>query len=280
MDNAKQASTQVIRATPAHLADARHLLYEYFDVIGAQAMRGQTDGVVISERLWETRFNSDPDVVGRSIHINGHLVIISGVGPKDFLGAKPILPAAVFVPMAMQADLAPALGQNALPRKDLKAFNVLMRLAPGVTEKSANAAAETIARQLDGEGFAADRNQKGQRARLLSGGGAMPRPPELLPVIFGFMGTLMALILGIACTNLANMLLARGAGRRKEIAIRLAVGASRFRLVFTSACARVSPGPTPRSSIPPASVRCFPAGRWTPPKSPIGSTSSNRFRRS
>jgi predicted permease len=204
---------------------------EYFDVIGVRAMRGQTDGVVISERLWKSRFNSDPDVVGRSIHINGHLVTISGVGPKEFLGAKPILPADVFVPMTMQADLAPELGQNALERTDLKAFSVLMRLAPGVTEKSANAAAETIVRQLDGEGFAADRNRKGTRARLVGGGGAMPRPPELLPVILGFMGTLMALILGIACTNLANMLLARGAGRRKEIAIRLAVGASRFRLI-------------------------------------------------
>ncbi len=204
---------------------------EYFEVIGARAMRGQTDGVVISERLWRNRYNSDPDVVGRSIHLNGHLVTIAGVAQKDFAGARPILPADVFVPMTMQADLAPELGENALHRSDLKSFSVLMRLQPGVTEKSANAAAETIARQLDGEGFAADRNQKGSHARLLPGGGMLPLGRPQLRLILVFLGTLMALILGIACTNLANMLLARGAGRRKEIAIRLAVGASRFRLI-------------------------------------------------
>jgi predicted permease len=204
---------------------------EYFDVIGVRAVRGQTDGVVISERLWRERFNSDPDVVGRSIRLNGHLLTIAGVVQKDFAGARPIVPADVFVPMAMQADLVPELGENALHRSDLKAFSVLMRLQPGVTEQSANAAVETIARQLDGEGFAEDRNQKGAHARLVPGGGAIPLAREKLRLMLVFLGTLMALILGIACTNLASMLLARAAGRRKEIAIRLAVGASRFRLI-------------------------------------------------
>jgi predicted permease len=204
---------------------------EYFDVLGVRAMRGQTDGVVISERFWRDRLHSDPDAVGRSVRLDGHLVTIAGVGPKDFLGAMPITPADVFIPVAMQEELAPELGENAIHRSDLKAFSVLLRLQPGVTIKSANAAAETMTRQLDGEGLAADRNQKGQRVRLLPGGGMLPTPPELLPILFGFMGTLMALILGIACTNLANMLLARAAARRKEIAIRLAVGASRFRLI-------------------------------------------------
>ena len=201
---------------------------EYFDVIGFHM---PADGVVISERFWRERLNSAPDAVGRSVRLNGHLVTISGVAPKDFLGATPVTPADLFVPMSMQADLVPELGENALRRSDLKVFTVLMRLQPGATAQSANAAADTIARQLDGEGFEADRNKKGQMVRLLPGGGAMPRPPELLPIIFGFMGTLMSLILGISCTNLANMLLARAAARRKEIAIRLAVGASRFRLI-------------------------------------------------
>jgi len=204
---------------------------EYFGVIGVRAMRGDTDGIVISERLWRERFHSDPDVVGRSIRLNGHLVTISGVGPKDFLGARPIVPADVFVPIAMQADLVPELGENALHRSDLKPFSVLMRLEPGVTENSANAAAETVARQLDGEGLDADRNRNGQHARLLPGGGAIPLDRGKLRLVLVFLGALMSLLLGIACTNLATMLLARAAGRRKEIAIRLAVGASRFRLI-------------------------------------------------
>jgi predicted permease len=191
---------------------------EYFEVIGIHA---PADGVVISERF----SREHPDVLGRSVRLNGHLVTIAGVAPKDFLGAKPILAADVFVPMSMRKDFAPELGDNA------KAYSVLMRLQPGVTEKTANAAAETIARQLDGEGFEANRNRKGQRIALLPGGKIVPMSRRTLPVILAFMGTLVALILGIACTNLANMLLARAAGRRKEIAIRLAVGASRFRLI-------------------------------------------------
>lgn len=198
---------------------------EYFDVLGVHAMRGQTDGVVISERFWRMRLNSDPDAVGRSVRLNGRLVTIAGVSPADFLGAKPVLPADVFVPISMKKDFAPELDDNS------KAYSVLMRLAPGVTEQSANAAAETIARQLDQEGLDADRNRKGQRASLLPGGTVVPRSRALLRVVVAFMGTLMTLILGIACTNLASMLLARAAGRRKEIAIRLAVGASRFRLI-------------------------------------------------
>jgi predicted permease len=221
--------TAFVEAVPFEFEKERvfgHLVSpEYFDVIGVHAMRGDTDGVVISERFWRTRLHSDPDAVGRGVRLNGRMVTIAGVGPKDFLGARPVMAADVYVPVAMRKDFAPELGDNA------KAYNVLMRLQPGVTEKSANAAAETIARQLDDEGFAADRNRKGQRVWLQPGGVTVPASREALVIIFVFMGTLMSLILGIACTNLANMLLARAAGRRKEIAIRLAVGASRFRLI-------------------------------------------------
>jgi predicted permease len=206
---------------------------EYFDVIGVQAMRGRADaaGIVISDRFWREGLGSDPDAVGRTLRVNGRAVTITGIGPENFLGALPVQPADLLVPVAMQAELAPELGENALRRSDLKAFAVLMRLQPGVADASANAAVEAIARQLDGEGFGADRDRKGQRVRLLPGGGELPLPPEMKPVLFGFLGTLMALILGISCTNLANMLLARAAGRGKEVAIRLAVGASRFRLI-------------------------------------------------
>lgn len=201
---------------------------DYFEVIG---IHQAADGVVISDRFWKERLDSDTHAVGKAVRLNGHLVSIVAIAPKDFLGAKPVMPADIFVPASMQAELVPDLGENVLHRSDLKVFSVLMRLQPGVSAKTANAAADTIARQGDDEGFEADRNKKGQQVRLLPGGGAMPRPPELLPIILGFMGTLMALILGISCTNLANMLLARAAARRKEIAIRLAVGASRFRLI-------------------------------------------------
>jgi len=80
-------------------------------------------GVVISERF----FRDHPDVVGRSVRLDGHLVAIAGVRPKDFVGAKPIQPADLFVPMSMKKDFAPELDENS------KAYSVLMRLQPGVT---------------------------------------------------------------------------------------------------------------------------------------------------
>ena len=207
---------------------------EYFDVIGVGALRGRfdnEDGVVISERFWRTRLDADPDAVGRALRINGHQATVVGIGPKDFLGAVPVLPADIFVPLKMAKDFAPELGDDWRTHSDRKLFSVLMRVQPGVKQKSADAAADAIARQLDGESLDENRNAKGKRVRLLPGGGEIPRPPELIAVVVGFLGTLMALILGISCTNLANMLLARAAGRRKEIAIRLAVGASRWRLI-------------------------------------------------
>src|SRR5207244_1277095 len=72
---------------------------------------------------------------------------------------------------------------------------------------------------------------KGRRVTLLIAGTMVPLPRDLKPVVMGFFLVLMGLIMVIACMNLANMLLARGANRRKELAIRMAVGASRFRLV-------------------------------------------------
>jgi macrolide transport system ATP-binding/permease protein len=214
--------TAYVEAVPFKLEDQRVfgqlVSPEYFEVIGVRAPQ---NGIVISERF----FRDHPDLMGRSVRLNGHVVTIAGVGPKDFFGAKPAMPADLFVPIAMRKDFAPELDDNA------KAFSVLMRLQPGVTEKAANAAADTMARQLDGETLDAGRDRKGQRVRLLPGGGVIPKAPEMMPILFGFMGTLMTLILGIACTNLASMLLAKAAARRKEIAIRLAVGASRFRLI-------------------------------------------------
>ena len=215
---------------------------EYFSVLGVHAARGRVFSVeddkpggapvvVVSDRFWRDRLHAAQDVIGRTLRLNGQTATIVGVGPKDFLGVMPIMPADLFVPVTVQAKLAPELGDDVLHKRDMKAFGMLMRLAPGVTSESAEAALDTITRHLDEAGFDAERNRKGRRVRLLPGGGVLPFPPELRPVVFGLLATLMGLLLTIACMNLANMLLARAAARRKEIAIRLAIGASRFRMI-------------------------------------------------
>jgi predicted permease len=225
---------------------------EYFAVLGIKAQRGRmlsagvdkpgdAPVVVISDRFWRNRLNSAPDAVGRTLRLNGQTATIVGIAPKDFNGAMPMVPAELFVPTTVPAALAPELAGDVLHKRDAKEFIPLMRMAPGATQESVEAGLDTITRHLDDEtvgaaGNAASSNNasksdKTRRVSLLPGGNVVPVPRALKPVLLGFYAVLIGLILTIACMNLANMLLARGAARRKELAIRLAVGASRFRLV-------------------------------------------------
>jgi len=215
---------------------------DYFSVIGLHPARGRTFDpqidkagsapvVFISDRFWHDRMDADPDAIGRTIHVNGQIATIVGIGPKDFLGMIPIRPAEIFVPTTSPAAMVPELAGNVLHKTDAKFFQALFRLAPGVTLKSAEAGLDTLTRQLDQESLDPARNDKGRRVTLLTGGKMAPIPPDAVPVILGLYLILDGMIVGIACMNLANMQLARATTRRREVAIRLSVGASRFRLV-------------------------------------------------
>ncbi len=215
---------------------------DYFSVLGVPAARGRVfspeldksggpPAVVVTDRFWRERMNGDSNAVGRRIRLNGHEATVEGITPKDFLGAMPIIAADVFVPTTVSGSVVPELGEDVLRKHEAKAFTVTMRLAPGVTTATADAALNTLTKHLDEANLEANRDRKDRRVRLLPGGSILPIPPELKPVMYGLWGTLMGLLLTIACMNLATMLLAKAGVRRREIAIRLAVGASRFRLI-------------------------------------------------
>jgi predicted permease len=215
---------------------------EYFQVLGLSAEHGrvfspdvdkpgQTPIVIISSGFWHRHFNSDPGVVGRTLRLNGQTATIVGVAPENFVGTMPITPSDLFVPTTLSPKIAPELGQDLLHNRDVKAFVVLMRLAPGVTLASAEAALDIVTKRLDESSLDPDRNRKGRRLRLSEGGVMNPSTPEIRAVFYGVFGVLVGLLLSIACMNLASMLLARAGARQREIAIRLAVGASRFRLI-------------------------------------------------
>jgi macrolide transport system ATP-binding/permease protein len=219
---------------------------DYFSVFGVQAQRGRVLSsaldhlgdapvVVVSDRFWRNRLNSSPNAVGQILRLNGQIATVVGIAPKNFNGAlqdPAVNPTELFVPITVPAALAPELANDVLHQRNAKDFLATMCLAPGVTIDSAEAALDAISRGLDEQELASPaRNEKGRRITLLPAGTRVPIPRELKPVLAGFFIVLMGLVIALACMNLANMLIARGANRRKELAIRLTLGASRFRLI-------------------------------------------------
>jgi predicted permease len=180
---------------------------------------------VITYDCWQKRFAGDPKVIGKTVIINGRNFTIIGVAPQGFYGTEIIYRPEIWIPTMMQEQVE---GWTALETRGNSTFFAQGRLKPGVTMSQAEAELKVIAAQLarefpnDNEGMAVTLSPAG----LL---GAWMRGPVL-----GFAGVLMAvvgLVLLLACANLANLLLARATERRKEIAVRLAIGAGRRRLV-------------------------------------------------
>jgi predicted permease len=157
---------------------------------------------------------------------------VLGVGPPDFLGVSPMMfPADLWIPVFASGRVVPELAGNALERRDLTMFRVVGRLQRGVAMASAEAALDAVARQMEVENGDANRNQKGRRVRLVEGGKLVPLRKQDVPFFTSFFMVMAGLVMLIACANVSNMMLARAAGRRQEIALRLSLGASRARLI-------------------------------------------------
>jgi predicted permease len=209
----------------------------YFELLGVSAFRGRLlhpeDDVkkgghplaVITYNCWQRRFAADPDIAGKKVKVGGLDYTILGVTPPGFVGTELIFTPEIFVPIAMAAQLE---GYNWTDeRRDSNGFTV-GRLKPGVSMKTAEGAINAITAQLGREYPDAD-----------AGMSIVLSPPGmagtyLRGAITGFSAVLMVvagMVLLIACVNLASLLLARAADRRKDTAIRLALGASRGQLV-------------------------------------------------
>jgi len=190
--------------------------------------RGAHAVVVVSDSLWRRRLGSDPNIIGKAIQLNARQYHVIGVAPDFFRGTKFGLAMDFWAPIAMVEELRSATGL--LESRDSHWMNVVGRLKPNVSLSQASAEMNAIAQRLN-QSYSNER-ATGTQAKVLSELEGRWSEANLVIKTAGAIAMAIAgLILLIACANVANLLLARGAARRKEIGIRLALGASRPRLV-------------------------------------------------
>ncbi len=220
----------------------------YFDVLHVRPAMGRgflpeedkTPGshpvVVLGHSLWERRFDRDASIVGQPVTLNGQAYTVIGVAPKEFRGTKFGLGMDFWVPMMMHKQIMN--GTDWLDDRGSHWLEVVGRLKPGVTEEQAAAALTTISSRLAAS-YPKERSANLRVIVLPETKGRFDDASSTIALGSGLAMAVVGLILLIACANVANLLLARAIRRRREIGIRLALGASRWRLIrqlLTESC--------------------------------------------
>lgn len=208
----------------------------FFDVLGELPALGRTfveddcrapgasAVVVLSDDLWRTRFGADSQIVGKNVLLNRAKFVVIGVAAPEFRGLDP-WPSEFWAPVTMQKALEP--DADLLNNENTAWLALLGRMRPGVSLEEVRADLGVIAGRID-------QQYSGRTTTLVIHRATFLGRPEERTVVFGIGSIVIAavgLVLLIACANVANLLLARASARQKEIAIRLSIGGSRWRIV-------------------------------------------------
>jgi predicted permease len=211
----------------------------YFDVLGVRPILGRTflpeEGtphagaavIVIGYAVWQNHFAGDPQIIGKTIQINRHPYTVIGVAPRDFTGCATGLRTDLWIPLPMDRDV---WGANRPEYRGVVWLNALGKLRPGVTKNQAEAELNLLMQGIV-ERFPEDHRDRSNEISLdplwRSRFGLNGYLYKILPMLLG----LAAVLLLLACANVASLLLVRSVGRRREIAIRLGMGASRKQII-------------------------------------------------